>query len=193
LNKFRHVFLAYTLRRKILLGLFVICFPIAVHAQTTIGTQSLSVTLNAAAVFTLGGIPSATPLTSSVSFGNYTGSVTVNQRARTTSSSGSGAITIQAGGDFAPVGGPTIANLTYTCSGTSGNGFTPCSGTQTVAISAVSVLGIGAGTCTGVQTGCSNADPNTLTLSFTLPDKPSYKTRVAPGYTTTITWTISGS
>lgn len=129
-------------------------------------------------------------------FNNFTGSMTLSYRARTSEGGGQGTVTVKATTDFMPAGGPSIAappsagdKFTYTCSGTSlGN---PCSGTQTVTTTAATtVISIGASACTGGGAPCSIANPNSANVIFSLPDDPKYKTG---SYSATLTWTISAS
>lgn len=133
---------------------------------------------------------------SSESFNAFTGSVSIAYRARTTQGTGQGSITVEATSDFAPAGGPSIANppsaadtFTYTCGGATLG--VACSGTQTVSTTAATnVVSLGASECTGGGAPCSSANPNTTTITFSLPDDPKYQTG---SYSATLTWTISGS
>lgn len=129
-------------------------------------------------------------------FNVFTGSVAVAYRVRTTQGSGQGMITVQATTDFAPVGGPSIANppsagdsFTYTCTGATLG--VACSGTQTVSTtSATNVISLGASECTSGGAPCSSVAINTATITFLLPDDPKYQTG---SYSATLTWTISAS
>ncbi len=165
----------------------------AALAQTVLGTQTLNLNLNAAGL--IYSVTASTPLTSSGTvFSNYTGTTSITYRARTTTSTGSGSITVQAlGGDFSPTGGPTISSgaLRYTCSGaTLGSN---CSGLQTISTtSATQVVTFPAGACTGGGAPCSSANPNSVNVNFTLTNDPQYQTS-ASGYTVTLTFTISST
>jgi len=167
--------------------------PVGSQAQT-LGTQTLSLTLNAAGL--LYGFPNSVTLSKTGSvFSTYTGTLSIQYKART-SSSGSASVTLEATADFSPAGGPSIASpptsgdaLTYTCSAaTLGSN---CSGTQTVSTTAsTNVVSIGASTCTGGGAPCSTADPNTVNVNFSLTNDPKYKTG---SYAATLTFTISAT
>jgi hypothetical protein len=117
---------------------------------------------------------------------NLTGSLTVSYWART-STAGGGSLTVQASSDFSPSGGPSISDVTYLCSGaTLGAG---CSGNQALATSTqTAAVVLPAGVCTGGGGACSTAEPNTVLLTLSAPDKPHYKTGT---YSAQITFTIS--
>jgi hypothetical protein len=169
--------------------------PVCSQAQTTLGTQPLSLTLQAAGL--LYGFPNSVTLSKTGTvFDSYTGTLTMQYRART-SSSGSGTITVKATTDFpCASGGPCIATpptagdaLGYTCSGATLGAN--CSGTQTVSTTAsTNVVTIPAAACTGAGSPCNNASPNTVSVGFTLTDDPKYKTG---NYSATLTWTISAT
>jgi len=169
--------------------------PMRLQAATLTTTQTLQ-----AVISPLGGLfsfPNSVTLTKSgTTFSNYTGSLSIQYRARTTQSTGSGSITVKATADFTPTGGPSIATppstgdaLQYTCSGPTLG--TSCSGTQTVSTSAATnVVTLSASECTGGGGSCSSVSPNTVTLNFTLTDDPQYKTG---SYSATLTFTISAT
>jgi hypothetical protein len=117
---------------------------------------------------------------------NLTGSLTVSYWART-STAGGGSLTIQASSNFSPSGGPSTSDVTYLCSGaTLGAG---CSGSQALATSTqTAAVVFPAGVCTGGGGACSTAEPNTVLLTLSAPDKPHYKTGT---YSAQITFTIS--
>jgi len=127
---------------------------------------------------------------------NFTGSLSVQYRERTTQSTGGGSITVKATADFTPTGGPSVVSplstgdaLTYTCSGPTLG--TNCSGTQTVSTStATNVVTFSASQCTGGGGSCSSSSPNAVTVNFTLTDDPKYHTG---SYSATLTFTISAS
>jgi hypothetical protein len=118
--------------------------------------------------------------------GSLSGTLTVSYWART-STGGGGSITVQAGSDFSPTGGPSVSSVTYLCSGaTLGTG---CSGSQTLATSTQTPLvALPGSACTGGGGGCSTQEPNTVLLTLSAPDKPHYKTGT---YSALITFTIS--
>ena len=128
--------------------------PLGAQAQTTLGTQTLNLTLSAAGA--LYGFPNSVTLTKTGTvFNSYTGTLQIQYKART-SSSGSGTITVKATADFPCTSqGPCIATpptagdaLTYTCAGATLGAN--CSGTQTVSTSAsTNVVTISAWACAG--------------------------------------------
>ena len=170
--------------------------PVCSQAQTTLGTQTLYLTLQNAVNVTVS--PTTVSLThTGTTFSNYTSasSITVSYWIRTTPSTGSGNVQVQAA-EFTPTGagGPVIGSsggpLTYTCSGATLG--TSCSGTQTVSTTTQTpvVTSIPAGACTGGGGNCSSAIPNTVSTSFTLTNNPAYKTG---SYSSVLTFTISGT
>ena len=175
-------------------GLVVLILPISSSAQNTV-TQTLNVT-----VVPLGGLfMQASPLAltkTGTNFNSFTGTITLNYRARTRQGTGQGTITVKATSDFMPVGGPSIASppsttdkFTYTCSGATLGAS--CSGIQTVSsTSATNVVSLGASACTGGGAPCSTANPNSANVTFILTDDSKYKTG---SYSATLTWTISAS
>jgi hypothetical protein len=194
LNKFRNVLRACS-RRRIVLAIFVVFFPMTLQAQTT--TQTLQ-----ANIAPLGGLftisSSVTFTKVGTVFNSYTGGpVNIQYRIRTTQATGSGTITMKVTSDFAPANGPSVANpptagdkLTYTCSGATLG--TNCTGAITASTTtATSVVAIPASSCTG-SSPCSPAtpDPNTVNVNFTLTNDPKYKVN---SYSATVTWTISAS
>lgn len=121
-------------------------------------------------------------------FTPYTATLPISYRARTTPA-GSGAITVQASGDFSPAGGPSIAAgaLTYTC--TTDGYAVPCSGSQTVSSSSQRpVINLGGGACTGGGNGCSANDPAGAAATFLLTNDPSTPTGT---YSVTLIFTLS--
>jgi hypothetical protein len=171
--------------------------PSAAHSQTTLGTQTVQLITQPDGL--LYGFPNSLTLSHAGNlFNNYTGSVTIQYRVRTTTLVGTGSITVKASTDFVCAsGGPCIATpptagdaLTYTCTGaTLGSN---CAGTQTVSTTVARnvVTAIPAGSCTGGGSPCTTASPNTVNLNFTLTDDPKYKTG---SYSTTLTFTISAT
>jgi hypothetical protein len=169
--------------------------PVRLQGATTTTTQTLQ-----AVISPLGGLfsfPNSVTLTKTGStFSNFTNSLSIQYRERTTQGSGSGSITVKATADFTPTGGPSIASppstgdaLQYTCSGATLG--TACTGTQTVSTStSTSVVTFSASECTGGGGSCSSSSPNTVTLSFALTDDPKYYTG---SYSATLTFTISAS
>jgi hypothetical protein len=189
---------AWVRRFNLVAGLIVVGLaPMKVHAQTTLGTQTLNLITQPDGL--LYGFPTSVTLSKvGTVFNKFTGTVTIQYRARTTASTGTGSITVKASADFVCAsGGPCIAtpptagdSLTYTC--TSATVGSNCSGTQTVSTTAATnvVTAIPAGTCTGGGSPCTTADPNTVILNFSLTDDPKYKTG---SYSAILTFTISAT
>jgi hypothetical protein len=177
-----------------MVGLVVLILPTSSSAQNTV-SQTLNVT-----VVPLGGLfMQASPLAltkTGTNFNSFMGTITLSYRARTRQGTGQGIITVKANSDFAPIGGPSIANppsaadkFTYTCSGATLG--VSCSGIQTVSTTtSTNVVSLGASACTGGGAPCSTANPNSANVTFILPDDPKYKTG---SYSATLTWTISAS
>jgi hypothetical protein len=159
--------------------------PISGSGDIQTVTQTLSATV---APYGKLAVPATVTLRSAdTRFGSsLSGSLTVSYWART-SDAGGGSITVQAGSEFSPAGGPTVGSITYLCSGaTLGTG---CSGTQTLATSTQTPLvSVPLGVCTGGGGGCSTQEPNTVLIKFSAPDKPHFKTGT---YSASITFTIS--
>lgn len=173
----------------------VLLSPAGGYAQTTLGTQTMDLNLLAAGL--LYSVPSSVTLSHvGTTFSAFTGVASLNYRARTTASSGSGTITVKASTDFpCASGGPCIATppsagdaLTYTCTGATLGAN--CSGHLTVSAAATNVITIGAGVCTGAGSPCNNASPNTVNVNFSLTDDPKYKTG---SFSAVLTWTISAA
>lgn len=154
-------------------------------ANSVSATQTLSANVGAKAKLSV--VQSnVTMVHVGATFANYAGAVTVQYKVRTTPS-GSSTLLVQAASDFLPANGPSIANsdLTYTCSGaTLGSA---CAGSQIVqTTSQTNVVTVGAAVCTG--SGCTGSDPNSVSISLTLVDSPTFKTG---SYTTSLTFSIS--
>jgi len=168
----------------LLLGILVGCTPVAL-ANSVTGGQALSANLGANAKLAV--VQSSVTLVhAGTTFANFTGTVTVQYRVRTTPS-GSSTLAVKAASDFSPATGPSVVNgdLTYTCSGaTLGSN---CAGSPTVSTTATTnVVTVGAGACTGA--GCGNPDPNSVSVSLTLTDSPTFKTGT---YTNSLLFSIS--
>jgi hypothetical protein len=151
------------------------------YATTATKTETLSIAVGPAAKVTLAPTSLTMSHTGTV-FGDFTGVITAQYTIRTTTTSGSGSITVKAT-EFTPTTGPLLANgnLTYTCSGATLG--TACSGTQTVSsTSSTNVVTVGA--------GASGASSNSVTISLKIPDNPIFKTNT---YNSTLTFTISSS
>lgn len=153
------------------------------YPVTATVTESISAVFNAAGKLS---VPGTVTMTQGPGFFNsYTGSVLMTYRARTVNGA---TITMIVTSDF-PAGGPSVAagNLTYTCSGaTLGTGCTGSNVASTT--STTTVLTVPANSCTG--TSCGNSDPNSLTLTFSLPDNPTSQTG---SYSANVQFTISAT
>jgi hypothetical protein len=161
---------------------------IPASGSTGSGTQSLSATINA--VGSISAPASATLTTGATTFQPFTGSLTLNYKARTTPVGG-GSITLNVSSDFTPAGGPSAAAgaLAYTCSGATLG--TACGGSQTASTTVQTpVLTLPASACTGGGGACSSQNPNSVNLSFTLTDSPVYATGT---YSAKVTFTISAT
>jgi len=163
--------------------------PARFQAATATATQTLSATISPIGKVS---VPSSVSLTSvGTTFATYAATLSVSYKVRTTPTGTGGTITMQAGSDFTPTGGPLLSsgNLTYTCSGPTLGAS--CSGTQTVSTTtATPVLTIPASACTGGGGSCSAANPNSVSISLSLVDQPSFATGT---YTTQVTFTISAT
>ena len=165
------------------LTLLLLCATVS-YAPTQTITEGVSLTLASAGKVS---VPASMTLTASGTiFNNFTGSLTVNFKARTTQV-GSAALATNASSDFTPTGGPSVAsgNVTYTCgSATLG---TACSGTLTLSTSSqTSVVSVGTSQCVGA--GCAASNPASEQLSFVLANSPQYKTG---SYSSTLLFTFS--
>jgi hypothetical protein len=174
--------------RWLLLALTAVVPWGASSGATGSATQSLSAVIFPAARLS---VPSSAGLTAvSSKFSSFQASLAISYRVRTTSL-GAGTIAVQVTSDFSPKGGPSAGGgaLLYSCGGASLG--TPCAGTQVAATnSQTPVLAIPAGACTGGGGACSSADPNSVTINFTLPDDPGYTTG---SYSAQLTFVISSA
>jgi hypothetical protein len=165
------------------LPMFLGCGPGAL-ANSVTGGQTLSANLGPQAKLVVVQA-SVNLLRAGATFANFTGGVTVQYKVRTTPS-GSSTLLVKAASDFSPANGPSLVNsdLTYTCSGATQGGA--CAGSQIVSTSQTNVVTIGGGVCTG--SGCTGSDPNSVSISLTLVDSPTFKTGT---YTTSLMFSIS--
>jgi hypothetical protein len=166
---------------------FLLAFALPVIGVGDIQSTTQTLSVNVAPYGKLSLPPNVNLRAADTHFGgSLYGSLTVSYWART-SGGASSSVTVQANSEFAPTGGPLIANVTYLCSGaTLGTG---CSGAQTLATSTQTPLvSIPGGACTGGGAACSTQEPNTVLLTLSAPNKPHYKTGT---YSALITFTIS--
>ncbi|MBI3210932.1 MAG: hypothetical protein HYZ37_18770 [Candidatus Solibacter usitatus] len=166
-------------------SLMLLAAPLAFGDVATLSQSQTTTLLTAGKLSVAASMTLSTP---TQTFNNFTGSMNVSYRARTTET-GNVTITLLASANFSPTTGPNINNgtLTYTCgSATLGSA---CSGTQTVStVSQSSIVSVSSSACTGVGSGCSGSNPNTVQLNFTLTNDPQYKTG---SYSAQITLTAS--
>jgi hypothetical protein len=161
-----------------------VCMP----AQADIASVSQAVAVSLSPAIKLLTVPAtATLLPNSVAFAAFTGSFPISFRVRT-SPSGGATITVGAS-EFFPTTGPKIANgdLAYTCGGsTIGSGcnsatvMTP--GYQT------NLVSVDSNACTGGGSPCSDANPNSVTMTVSVKNSPAF---LANTYASTITFTAS--
>jgi hypothetical protein len=173
--------------------LLLLVGPVCARAQNT-ATETLQ-----AIIAPEGGLFAITASVTFTKTGNifniYTSTaVTIQYRARTTDTTGSATITVKATSDFLPAGGPSVGSpptagdaLTYICSGQT---LGTCVNGTVSNTSATNVVTTPASSCTGGGGACSNADPNTVSVTFSLTNDPKYQTG---SYSATVTWTISAS
>jgi hypothetical protein len=173
------------------LAAFVCCVVLTVVSpaagEMATLTQTIQLTLSPA---TKVSAPSSLTLTApGGAFSNYSGTLTLRYKSRTLPGGAGATITLKANGEFAPVGGPTVAGgaLTYACSGaTLGSG---CSGSQTVSSTAQTpVIFVPPASCTGGGGLCSPGNPNNLNMNMQLSNSPAYRTG---SYSTVLTFTVS--
>jgi len=157
-------------------------------AQTLTAGQTVAITISPAAKLNF--IPAALTLLSSGSFSAYSGSMTTQNEIRT-SPSGAGSVTLQVTSEFSPTTGPraSVGDLSYQC--TAASYGTVCSGIVTASGSSQTPIAAYSGaSCTGGGSGCSNTDPNSVNIRFSVADKSSFKTG---NYTATITLSMSAT
>ena len=160
--------------------LFALLLPACAAAQST-ATTTLSVTVASAATISLDA--SATTLTASTTWGDYTGTTSGTVRMRTSRTGGSGSVTVEITSAWA-AGGPDVDDLTYTCSVAETSDATACSGSVTASDSSgTSVLSMGAD-------GHTADSGDSFSVEWSLKNLPSY----SPGsYSATATFTVSAT
>ena len=156
------------------------------------GTTTLSVAVAAeSAISITSATTNLTEATGSGIFGaRFTGTTNFSYKVRTTTTGGSGSITVKITADFA-AGGPSVATpptgdaMTYSC--TAAASATACTGPITASTTtATTVATFATNAHSTAGTGSSDAG----TLIWTLPNDPVYKTGT---YTATATLTISAT
>jgi len=155
---------------------------------TTAPTSTVSVTVGPEAGLTIN--TADAPLTTAgTNFSDYTGTTNFTYFIRTTQSGGTGNITLQVTGDFAPSGGPSVANPPST-----GDALTYAVTASTPAVKATGTLTSSKAAATAVASFGANARSaktgNTGSTAWTLTNDPQYATG---SYTATVTWTISAA
>lgn len=169
------------------LGALIACPAMYAQFAPTAPT-TLSVTVAAEASLEV--TTATTTLTSGGAiFNPFTGTTSLLYEIRTTTSTGSGTITLKVTSDFSPAGGPSVATplsagdaLTYTC--TVAAPGTGCGGSQTASTSAsTTVASFGPGAASG-------ASGNSAATAWSLTNDPGYKTGA---YSATVTYTISAT
>ena len=149
-------------------------------AATDTATTTLGVTVGAEATIAVTASPTLAKGTTE--FESYTGNTTFTYRVRTTQSTGSGTVTSLVTTEFSAGSGITTADLSHVAS-TSGVGTANTSSTTASASSATNILTFGA--------DAHSSDTNdSATISWTLADRPAYKTGA---YSTIVTLTISAT
>jgi hypothetical protein len=152
------------------------------------GTTSVSVVVGAEASLQVN--TATTNLTSGGTiFGAYTGTTSLTYKIRTTTSGGTGSITLEVTTDFAPAGGPSVVTpptagdaLTYTC--TAAAPGTACAGPLTsshTVQTSVATFGANAHSASAGNAG---------SVVWSLTDDPTYATGT---YAATVTFTISAA
>jgi len=149
-------------------------------------SNTLNANINALGALSVPGSASLTQ--SGTVFNAFSGTVTVQYRART-SAGGGGNITMKVTQDF-QAGGPSVSggDLTYSC-GAAGLGAT-CGASTASTTSATSVVILPASACTGGGAPCSASDPNSVIVTFGLADQPVVKTG---SFTASVQFTISAT
>jgi hypothetical protein len=182
--------MAYMRRRFALLAIplsyGLLTVPAGITAATMTVSNSLEPTIQANGSLS---VPASATLThSGTVFNAFSGAVTVQYRARSTSAGG-GTLTLKVTQDF-QTGGPSVSggDLTYTC-GAAGLG-TACSSTTASTTTATTVVTLPVSACTGGGSPCSGTDPNTVLVTFTLADRPVVDTG---SYTANVQFTISAT
>lgn len=121
-------------------------------------------------------------------FAPYTGALPLAFRIRTAPGM-TASITVQASGEFAPAGGPSVlaGDLTFTC-GPASYGAA-CAGIQTMSATAQrSIVTLPAAACTGGGGGCSASDPATVQINLQLTNNPTVPTGA---YSVPLVFTVS--
>ena len=175
-----------TVRNRNWLVMYAFLFLPGCRADMSTTTQDVQIQIDPYAKVS---VPlSVSFVRSATAFSDFSSTIQVNYRART-SNSGGGTITVQASSEFSAAGGPSSAggDLTVHCSAASMG--VPCSGTQTISRTQASpVVTLPAAACTGGGGACSTANPNSVQLNFSLRNKPAYKTG---NYSITVMFNVS--
>ncbi|MDR3677332.1 MAG: hypothetical protein P4N24_17725 [Acidobacteriota bacterium] len=180
------------MRKNVLLTMAALIFGTSLaYAQlgTTAPTNTLSVAVSNEAALTISGSGTTTLASTGTNFANYTGTTSMIYFIRTTETSGSGYIKAQITTDFAPAGGPSVANsgtsgdtLSYAC--TVAAPGTACTGSVNASTTAQTSIATFAAGVHSAKAG------NAASLLWTLINDPAYKTAT---YSATVTFTISAT
>lgn len=152
----------------------------AMFAATDTATTTLGVTVAAEASITVTASP--TLAKGGTEFEAYTGNTTFTYKVRTAQTSGTGSVTAQVTTEFSGTGAPTTADVSYTAA-TTGVGTANGSSTTASASAGTNVLSFGAD-------AHSSDSGDSATISWSLADRPTYKTGT---YSTTVTLTMSAT
>ncbi|HUQ94018.1 MAG TPA: hypothetical protein VM120_20225 [Bryobacteraceae bacterium] len=152
----------------------------AMFGATDTATTTLSVTVAAEASITVTASPTLSK--GGTEFEAYTGNTTFTYKVRTSPTTGTGSVTAQVTTEFTGTGAPTTADVSYTAA-TTGVGTANGSSTTASASAGTNVLSFGAD-------AHSNDAGDSATISWSLADRPTYKTGT---YSTTVTLTMSAT
>lgn len=171
-----------TNRAKFALCTLALAAAPTAFAVTDTATTALGVTVAAEASITVTASPTLSK--GGTEFESFTGNTTFTYRVRTTESTGAGTVTAQVTTPFdSSASGIATADLSHTAS-TTGVGTANTSSTTASASSATNIISFGAGIHS------SDNDSDTGTISWTLADRPAFKTGT---HSATVTLTISAS
>lgn len=171
---------------------FVLLLAAGASAQfAATGNTTLSVNVGAEGSLRIDTATTTLATTGAV-FNDYTGATSFTYKIRTTTTTGSGTVTMQVTSDFSPAGGPSVASpptagdkLAYNCTiVTPGSGSNCASSVTASTTSAQTVASFGAGK------NSASAGTSGNTINWTLTNDPAYHTGT---YSATVTFTISAS
>jgi hypothetical protein len=155
----------------------IVAAPV-MFAATDTATTTLAVTVAPEASITVNTSPTLSK--GGTEFEAYTGNTTFTYMVRTLQSGGSGSVTAQVTTEFSGTGAPTTADVSYVAATT---GVGTANGTPTVASASA-----GTNIITFGADAHSSDSGDSATISWTLADRPTYKTGT---YSTIVTLTIT--